>query len=122
MQSCHKLSLIENKKNILNNLQKFSLIISGLCHDVGHTGRTNIFEINSQSKLAIRYNDRSVLENHHSSLAFKILLSDKSNILCNLNQQDYLGFRSYFVQNILYTDIKEHFRLLKAFEDRVKES
>lgn len=37
-------------------------MISSLGHDVGHTGRTNIFEINSLSDLAIRYHDKSVLE------------------------------------------------------------
>jgi len=49
----------------LKDIRKFSLVFSGLCHDVAHTARTNIFEINSMSKLAIRYHDRSVLEQHH---------------------------------------------------------
>lgn len=38
----------------------FSLLIAALCHDVGHTGRTNLFEVGIMSKLAIRYNDKSV--------------------------------------------------------------
>ena len=37
-------------------------MISSLCHDVGHTGKTNLYEINSLSDLAIRYHDKSVLE------------------------------------------------------------
>lgn len=41
-------------------IEKIALLFSGLCHDVAHTGRTNAFEINSGSKFAIRYNDKSV--------------------------------------------------------------
>lgn len=48
--------------HLLTEFVKFALILSGLCHDVSHSGRTNIFEINSLSNLAIRYHDRSVLE------------------------------------------------------------
>lgn len=48
--------------NLLSQFTKFALMLSGLCHDVSHTGRTNIFEINSLSNLAIRYHDKSVLE------------------------------------------------------------
>jgi len=43
-------------------LVKLGLIISAFCHDVDHTGRTNIFEVNSGSELAIRYHDRSVTQ------------------------------------------------------------
>jgi len=39
----------------MNDLDRFTLIFSGLCHDVNHTGKTNLFEISRQSKLAIRY-------------------------------------------------------------------
>ena len=38
----------------------FSTVLGGLCHDVGHTGRTNSFEIASRSKKALTYNDISV--------------------------------------------------------------
>jgi len=58
----HSTYRISKSVTILNSLTKFTLIISGLMHDVGHTGRTNIFEINSLSELAIRYHDKSVLE------------------------------------------------------------
>jgi calcium/calmodulin-dependent 3',5'-cyclic nucleotide phosphodiesterase len=47
-----------------------ALLLAGLVHDVNHTGRTNAFEINKKSKLAIVYHDVSVLEQHHASTAF----------------------------------------------------
>ena len=57
----------------LEPIQRFSLTFSGLCHDVNHTGRSNVFEINSFSKIAIRFSDSSVLERHHVATTFKIL-------------------------------------------------
>lgn len=46
---------------------KFALVFSGLCHDIDHTATTNVFEVNAHTKLAKRYSDKSVLENHHIS-------------------------------------------------------
>ena len=45
----------------LNQLQEYSLLFSALCHDVGHTGHSNAFECNTGSKIALRFNDESVL-------------------------------------------------------------
>jgi calcium/calmodulin-dependent 3',5'-cyclic nucleotide phosphodiesterase len=58
-----------------------TLLLSGLCHDISHTGRTNTFEINSLSNLAIRYHDRSVLEQHHAAKTLKLLCVPNTNIL-----------------------------------------
>jgi len=60
---CHAIYIIIYKKlltNYLDQMELFSLLLSGLCHDVDHTGRTNVFEIVSHSRLAIKYNDESV--------------------------------------------------------------
>jgi len=35
-------------------------MLSGLCHDIDHSGRTNGYEMARLTKLAIRYNDESV--------------------------------------------------------------
>jgi len=37
----HGCFIISNKVCILNDLMKFSLLLSGLCHDVAHSARTN---------------------------------------------------------------------------------
>ena len=51
----------------------FSYIIAGASHDVEHPGFNNIFLIESKDKIAINYNDSSVLENHHAATVFNIL-------------------------------------------------
>lgn len=60
------------------------MIFGALCHDVSHRGRTNIFEINSLSNLAIRYHDKSVLEQHHAATAIKLMTGSYTSILVNM--------------------------------------
>jgi hypothetical protein len=47
-----------------------ALLFAALMHDVDHPGNNNDYEKNSKSTLSLLYNDVSILENHHSSLAF----------------------------------------------------
>ena len=78
----HGVTVMSTAYNIfkISNLNKYfsqtgvtSLLFAGLMHDIEHTGRNNMFEINRSGKLAVRYNDDSVLENHHSARAFQII-------------------------------------------------
>ncbi|KAL4468314.1 hypothetical protein ABPG72_010715 [Tetrahymena utriculariae] len=117
MQSCYMLSKCIRATQILKPIDIFTVILSGLCHDVGHTGRTNNFEISVQSKLAIRYHDKSVLEQHHLATTFKIMKQSLDyNILQNLEPAIYNQVRRSMISNILYTDIKQHFKLILDFE------
>ena len=50
MHMCYLLSNLDRNREYLSDINIFALVFSGLCHDVGHPGRTNQFEINSQSK------------------------------------------------------------------------
>lgn len=65
------------------------MLLSCLGHDLDHTGRSNAFEVSKKSKLALRYNDESVLENHHVSLLFKILKNPDADILSNFSTKDF---------------------------------
>ena len=58
---------------LMNDEEKFCLCICAVAHDVGHPGVNNAFLINIKDELAMRYNDISVLENHHSATLFKVL-------------------------------------------------
>ena len=64
-------------------------ILAAIVHDVEHTGTTNNFHVQSGSELALLYNDRSVLENHHVYFAYKHLTQEGMDILKNLSQEDY---------------------------------
>lgn len=46
--------------NLLDDVEKFALLFSALCHDVDHTGHSNTFEANSESFLFEMYGKASV--------------------------------------------------------------
>ena len=114
--SCYWLYKNSQLKNYLNPLQTYGFVTSGQCHDVGHTGRTNAFEINIISKLSIRYHDNSPQEQMHAAQAFKIMLKRENNILSGLTGPEFKNFRKNFVKNILATDMKSHTDLQKEFK------
>ena len=55
------LKKINNHK--FSSIINLGLLIAAFCHDVDHTGKTNAFEINKGSELAIIYHDKSVIIN-----------------------------------------------------------
>ena len=77
--------------------------------------------MNSLSKLALRYHDRSVLEQHHIAVTMKLLSKRENNFLESLSDQKFKEFRKMMISNILATDMSEHFKLLKSVEARQKE-
>lgn len=84
----------------------FGLLIAALAHDVGHPGNNNLFEVNTCSTLALRYNDLSVLEQHHCSIAFELIRKHNLNSL--LSQQEFILFRKTIISCILATDMAHH--------------
>ncbi|KAJ8320155.1 hypothetical protein KUTeg_001742 [Tegillarca granosa] len=44
---------------------------------------------NEWSEVALLYNDRAVLENHHISASFRLLKQEEHNILSNLSREEY---------------------------------
>lgn len=96
-----------------------AILIGSLCHDVQHTGRTNAFEMNRQSQLAILYNDNSVLENHHAAMTFKILQDEKTNIFCNLSPELLKPVRKLMISSILATDMAMHFPMVNEMNSRI---
>ena len=57
----------------VTTIEQFALLLTAVVHDVEHTGKNNAFEVNTQSEVALVYNDISVLENKHASRAFAIM-------------------------------------------------
>jgi len=53
-------------------LEKFSIYVAGLCHDLDHRGTNNQFLINSSAPLAAIYST-SPLEHHHFKQTVSIL-------------------------------------------------
>ena len=96
------------------------LLVSTLVHDVDHNGLNNNFHINSQSPLAVLYNDISVLENHHCSFAAKLIARTENNILANMDTETQKTARSLMIQCILSTDMSTHFDVTNKFKLKVE--
>ncbi|KAF4672475.1 Calcium/calmodulin-dependent 3',5'-cyclic nucleotide phosphodiesterase 1B [Perkinsus chesapeaki] len=108
-------------RSALSDLDWASLIIACLCHDVGHFGRTNGFLVKTRHPLALRYNDRSVMENYHAATTFALLKeSEDWDISRGLSRSELKRFRSQIVTLILSTDIGTQRKLLDKIEERVQ--
>jgi hypothetical protein len=107
----HFLIMTTQAQLYLTQWQVFAILLSAVVHDVDHPGNTNQFEINKGSPLALRYNDKSVLENHHCSTAFKLMRRNGCNYLSGLAKPVVNSFRSTVVASILATDMSVHFML-----------
>mmetsp|Transcript_15441 Transcript_15441/g.49426 ORF Transcript_15441/g.49426 Transcript_15441/m.49426 type:complete len:517 (-) Transcript_15441:200-1750(-) len=116
-------------------------LIGGAIHDVGHPGLQNLFLQKTLSPMAIRYNDKSILENMHISLSFEIMQND---LACNwyqllptafrapppsgqqaegappaVNLQQYV--RKALVQMVLATDMGKHAKSVQDLKIFVEE-
>ena len=111
----HALYMFIKETNInrfLNNDTIFGLLLSAVVHDVDHPGHTNTFEINTGSELATIYNDKSVLENHHCSTAFRLMRRSGCAVLNGLSLSTARDIRKTVVSAVLATDMAVHFQLI----------
>ncbi|KAL0103203.1 hypothetical protein PUN28_017497 [Cardiocondyla obscurior] len=101
----------------IGDLEVLVLIVSCICHDLDHPGYNNIYQINARTELALRYNDISPLENHHCSVAFRVLEAPECNILASLDNPTYRIVREGIIRCILATDMARHNEILGQFTD-----
>eukprot|EP00927_Polykrikos_kofoidii_P009409 TRINITY_DN13926_c0_g1_i1.p1 TRINITY_DN13926_c0_g1~~TRINITY_DN13926_c0_g1_i1.p1 ORF type:complete len:1100 (-),score=130.18 TRINITY_DN13926_c0_g1_i1:76-3375(-) len=97
----------------LLNSERFALLVSGICHDIGHPGLNNIFLVESSHELALLYNDKSPLENMHCSKLFDLVAKPTCNIFSQLNKSQLIEVRSTCIEAILHTDNSLHFAMVK---------
>ncbi|GFQ89616.1 cGMP-inhibited 3',5'-cyclic phosphodiesterase A [Trichonephila clavata] len=101
-------------------LEIMALYAAAAMHDYDHPGRTNAFLVATFSPQAVLYNDRSVLENHHSAAAWSLLLSDnRYNWLRHLEKAEFKRFRFLVIELILATDLKMHFDIVTEFNAKL---
>jgi hypothetical protein len=92
----------------------FAILLAALAHDMGHTGQNNTFHINAMTAVALRYNDKSVLENNSAAMLFEFIT--QSCPLTNyLSPADFKSLRVIMVTCILDTDMSNHDLLQSRF-------
>jgi hypothetical protein len=70
-------------------------------------GRTNDYLVNAGDELALRYNDRAPMENHHLSASFALLRRPELNFLSHLDKRQYDALRKLVIELVLSTDMKQ---------------
>jgi len=100
----------------LSNVERFALLLSAICHDIGHPGVNNGFLIETSHDLALRYNDRSPLENMHCAKLFELASNSKCNVLGVLSRTQFKEMRKVSIEAILHTDNAQHFAMIKEIK------
>lgn len=119
-QTLHYILYQTGLMNWMTDLEIFATLLAALIHDYEHTGTTNNFHVKTGSEMALIYNDRSVLENHHLSSAFSLLKSEDCNILANLSTDEYRELRTLVINMVIATDMSFHAQKLNKIKKLVK--
>ncbi|XP_053184299.1 dual specificity calcium/calmodulin-dependent 3',5'-cyclic nucleotide phosphodiesterase 1A [Scomber japonicus] len=121
-QTAHFLMLHTGLMHWLSELEILAMVFAAAIHDFEHTGTTNNFHIHTRSEVAILYNDRSVLENHHVSAAYRLMAEDDMNILVNLNKDDWRELRALVIEMVMSTDMSCHFQQIKTMRNTLTQT
>uniref|UniRef100_A0A3B4VDX3 Phosphodiesterase n=2 Tax=Seriola TaxID=8160 RepID=A0A3B4VDX3_SERDU len=105
---------------VFTDLEILAALFAAAIHDVDHPGVSNQFLINTNSELALMYNDESVLENHHLAVGFKLLHEDNCDIFQNLSKRQRQSLRKLVIDMVLATDMSKHMSLLADLKTMVE--
>ncbi|KAM9688456.1 3',5'-cyclic-AMP phosphodiesterase 4C [Trichechus inunguis] len=119
-QSTHVLLTTPALEAVFTDLEVLAAIFASAIHDVDHPGVSNQFLINTNSELALMYNDVSVLENHHLAVGFKLLQAENCDIFQNLSAKQRLSLRRMVIDMVLATDMSKHMNLLADLKTMVE--
>lgn len=100
---------------LLNDLQVCAVLIGAMVHDTDHPGVMNNFLIATKHPLAVLYNHRSVLENHHIATAMALTLRPELDWLGPLSAADQAEMRAAMIELVLATDVATHIPFMKSF-------
>ncbi|CDJ43320.1 3', 5'-cyclic nucleotide phosphodiesterase domain-containing protein, putative [Eimeria tenella] len=104
-------------KDLLTLTEQLGLMLAALAHDVDHPGVNNSSLCEEQHPLAIIYNDKAVLENHHAAFASRAML--KLGLFSRKTQNagsSSLGNTLSPSTGALLGNAKQHVRTSPAFE------
>uniref|UniRef100_A0A674K503 Phosphodiesterase n=1 Tax=Terrapene triunguis TaxID=2587831 RepID=A0A674K503_9SAUR len=119
-QSTHVLLSTPALDAVFTDLEILAAIFAAAIHDVDHPGVSNQFLINTNSELALMYNDESVLENHHLAVGFKLLQEEHCDIFQNLSKKQRQTLRKMVIDMVLATDMSKHMSLLADLKTMVE--
>jgi hypothetical protein len=103
----------------LSATDAFAVIMAAAIHDVDHPALNNKFHSMTNDELALLYNDKAVLENHHLAFAYTLLQDPKYDFLHGLSKSRCAEMRECIIHAVLGTDMAMHFEELGSFRTRI---
>jgi cAMP-specific phosphodiesterase 4/calcium/calmodulin-dependent 3',5'-cyclic nucleotide phosphodiesterase len=95
------------------------MIISSMVHDTDHPGVNNPYLVATRDRLALRYNDKSVLENHHIAIAFNTMLKSRETCIYEtFSNGQFKQYREYMIDLVLATDNANHNHFINEMTKR----
>ena len=92
-------------------------LLAAAIHDFEHVGLSNDFLVKTDNERAIRYNDRSVNENHHVAAAYAVMRRPECNFLDSLPRQEYKALRELVIELVVGTDMAQHKQVVDGLKD-----
>ncbi|KAF7260629.1 hypothetical protein EG68_01788 [Paragonimus skrjabini miyazakii] len=121
LQAMQTLFRFNKLESMFTDLEVFATLFACIVHDIDHPALTNQYLINTNNKLALLYNDNSVLENHHLHVAFSLLHSKpECDITAGFTHQQRQLFRKVVISLVLSTDMSKHMTLLADLKTMVE--
>jgi len=111
--SVYRYMRLISAERFISESSQFWLLVAAVAHDVGHIGVNNQYLIETTHELAVKYNDRSPLENMHCALLFQIVSDPEANIFSKMDKDLYKEMRKGIITTILHTDITQHNAMIK---------
>jgi len=100
------INLFELQHTTCSGLEVAAVLLAALCHDLDHDGLSNSFHVRSKSALATCYSYHSVLEQHHTAMAKKLLKD--TGCLDALNEKEHEKVTGLMKRCIFATDMGQH--------------
>eukprot|EP00929_Paragymnodinium_shiwhaense_P037488 TRINITY_DN19969_c0_g2_i1.p1 TRINITY_DN19969_c0_g2~~TRINITY_DN19969_c0_g2_i1.p1 ORF type:complete len:389 (-),score=103.37 TRINITY_DN19969_c0_g2_i1:100-1266(-) len=110
--------------SLMTSCPLLAMFVAVLVHDIDHPGNNNAWEVAVKSPLAVKYEDKAVLENHHAALGLQLLEDPSCNMFANVDSKAKEGILEVYRYAILQTDMAQHFKMveeLKARKEKGKE-
>jgi len=89
-----------------------AVLVAAAAHDAAHRGVNADYLMRRSDPLAVLYNDKSILENMHAAICFRLLSGVESTLLAALEPAQRSQLRTWVIVMILATDMKGHYSLM----------
>lgn len=103
-------------RELLTDWEKVALFLAAAVHDLGHPGVNNLYLIKTKHPLALRYNDKHVLESFHVAAAFYLMQRSGCRLLDGMAEVTYTLCRELMINLVLATDLSHHGAIFGSFK------